>query len=330
MKTLKKIYPILSFILIIIFFFWLLKDSYHTIFSQLIQTPPKTILILIIGFMIYEFLNSKKMSEITKAFAHPLSTKESLLFLLESQFYSFLTFGSGTWLFILYHFKQKGYQVSQTVSIQIFQFIIDKMVLLVLASCTLAFLPGQIDRFFPLLITAYVMTFIIVSVLLTLCVSRRIHHGLVSFLRKWIKIDLIQHYINDLSNQLEDLHDDIKKLFKDKTYVAKIFGLGMIKFIFLFPIPCFILSSNIAIQCLAIFSSMSMIHVLVSIIPLPMPGGVGTFDFFYYILFTPIFGKISATTSLLLYRVPTVVLSTICGFMIFIYRKTRTLLKKNA
>lgn len=313
-KTIIKNSTILILFLGIIFlFFYLLKESYTSILYELSHTSYKVVLLLIFSFLCYETITAYKISEIAKQYNKQLKLKDCIIFRLESSFYSFISFGGGTWIYYFSYLKKKGFDASETIGIQAFQFITDKIAIFILEIVALFCLRDSIissyGNYIQLLFLCICITILIIIGCMALCLSERFHHTLFKIIEKIIHKEKWITYIQSYSKELDDLRKEIRYLLKSKQFFLKTIALSMIRFSILYCIPFLIFQSNYSFwQC---FILMGIIYPFYGLIPLP--GGIGSFDFMYLVFFIPLIGQIKAASSLLLFRVPTFLLPIICG-----------------
>ncbi len=309
-------------IAILVFFLCIFEDSSDLILKELRNTDYTIMFQLIPLMVLFEILGALNMKWTAEQYHKKMILSDNVLFLFSASFYSFITFGGGTWIYYLTYFKKHDLDVSETVGINVYLYVMDKIAILMAANIALIYgysvFYSLLGNVFFLILAAHILTLLMVGVILSLCLSEKIHRNVMTFLRKVIRKENFQQYLDTLEHELADLGKEMPFLLHSRTITCKVFGLSVLKHAALCIVPYFILCESMLMHWLDCMNLMALVNVFSGLIPLP--GGLGSFDFGYLLFFVPYVGEVKAVSSLLLYRFPTFIVPILIGLGIVLIR----------
>lgn len=232
-----------------------------------------------------------------------------------------------------YIFKKQGIPVSHSVGILWLDFIVyqSTMTLFVLALILLKFhyFYSNYSEFFLIVLLGFAVSSGIIVFLWLLATSPRFYTWLTT---TGINIGAKLHLIKDreatlanLDRQLAAFAKEIVVLRTHKKMIALLAleNLGRLTIYYSIPYFC-ALALNIPVKpgtllnVIALSSFVAMINAF-----LPMPGSAGGTEATFILMFSTIFGKVDATSIMLLWRLVTFYQTLLIGGIMFLYARTR-------
>lgn len=232
-----------------------------------------------------------------------------------------------------YIFKKQGIPVSHSVGILWLDFIVyqSTMTLFVLALILLKFhyFYSNYSEFFLIVLLGFAVSSGIIVFLWLLATSPRFYTWLTT---TGINIGAKLHLIKDrektlanLDRQLTAFAKEIVVLRTHKKMIALLALENLGRLIIYYSIPYFCamalnipVNPGMLLNIIALSSFVAMINAF-----LPMPGSAGGTEATFILMFSTIFGKVDATSIMLLWRLVTFYQTLLIGGIIFLYARTR-------
>lgn len=208
-----------------------------------------------------------------------------------------------------YYLYQQGMQVGSGMGIMILQYVFHKTTVFLYAAFMIllqgkwlkAAIPGLVKYIYPgLTVCALIIIFLVL-----LCTWTPIQQLLLWIIGKFPDTGKWVNRKDTWSSNLEILYAGSKEMLCNRTCCRKAMILNIFKLFWLFIIPFLCMKAlNITGITLGRTQTVSAIMLLL-IGVLPNVSGAGPAEFSFLLLYTPLIGRVSAFSALILYRVAT-------------------------
>lgn len=331
MKKSSKTKIFLNVILLVIILgiiIYVMDHSLGEIFAQLLKTSWTVVLLVLFLGICYQVVEGRSIKAIVSHFNDDFTVKDGFFTSCFVAFYRVISFGTGTLLSEIYFYKKKGLALSQGVGITALHMIMYKTAVIFLSLIGLIF---QFSLFYehapkmiPFIIVGIIVTSLIILSLLILSSSLKLQVLLIKWTNKHFKRKKLRDWVDQCNIQIYSLRETVLTIMKDRSAMIGIFGWNVLKLIFWYTIPYFVLLENHpTIDFLLVVSFTSFAVILSGIFP--TPAGIGPFEFVYLLLFNPLVGTVDAFSSLLLYRFASFVLPFLIGLIYVLLEKRKEL-----
>ncbi len=320
MKMALKIAFVLVLVGIIVYTF---RDSAGPILAELKQTSLSMILIISVLAVAYELVEGW----ITRSFARKYNPAFTYGMGVESAFYASFyrvaTLGSGAGVAAVYYFNEKGIEVSKGTGMYMVEYVLHKVSIAIFSGIffliSYGFMMENYGEYAWMLIGGYVVTMLVAVVLLLFCCSKKFHKLILWLLDKVNRKGKLDEQAAFLREQCVILEEAASNLLVEKKFVLGIVAKNLLKFVFWYSIPYFVLMETGMItlpQALAVTSLAVMLAAVI-----PSPAGIGSSEFVLAMLFEVLVGTAAAGSATLLYRFATFVLPFVIGAVIVVLHK---------
>lgn len=331
MKKSSKTKIFLNIILLVIILgiiIYVMDHSLGDIFAQLLKTSWTVVLLVLFLGIGYQLVEGQSIKAIVSHFDDDFTVKDGFFTSCFVAFYRVISFGTGTLLSEIYFYKKKGLALSQGVGVTALHMIMYKTAVIFLSLIGLIF---QFSLFYeyapkmiPFIIVGIILTSLIILTLLVLSSSLKLQVLLIKWTNKHFKRKKLRDWVDQCNIQIYSLRETVLAITKDRSAIGRIFGWNVLKLLFWYVIPYFVLLENHPnIDFLLVVSFTSFAVILSGIFP--TPAGIGPFEFVYLLLFNPLVGTVDAVSSLLLYRFASFVLPFLIGLVYVLLEKRREL-----
>lgn len=317
---------LLNFLLllsVLVILIYLLKNSLGEIIREISLTPISILLMVVFlgcGFVVVEGFNYQLL---IKPFNPKINWRKSVFTYCYSAFYRVITFGAGTLVAEVMFVRQQGLTTSQSMGVTSLHMMLYKAGVIFFSCLSLGLHFNYLTSISPYLIAAVLLgigvTILVCLFLLLVSSSQWFHQQLIKLGRKLSAKGKWQLKLDSFNEQIISLRATIKEITTEKTSSLKLLALNILKLIPWYSLPYFIFKEEGNLSFILCFSLVSMASVLAGIIP--SPAGIGSFDFIFVLLFSPLVGKVSAVSGLLLYRFATYFIPFIIGLIYTAKRK---------
>ena len=230
-------------------------------------------------------------------------------------------------------FKKQGIPVSHSVGILWLDFIVYQSVMtvyvLILILLKFHYFYANYSQFFLIVLLGFAVSSGIIVFLWMLATSPRFYTWLTT---TGINIGAKLHIVKDreatlanLDKQLTAFAKEIVVLRTHKKMIALLAleNAGRLTIYYSIPYFCAMalnipVTPSMLLNIIALSSFVAMINAF-----LPMPGSAGGTEATFILMFSTIFGKVDATSIMLLWRLVTFYQTLIIGGIVFLYAKTR-------
>ncbi|MFV0479665.1 MAG: YbhN family protein [Anaerorhabdus sp.] len=340
MKTIKKLMKSYVFNIALVIFFtgfvlWLtLKDNFNEIMGMLSKVQIGWFLVVLFLVILYQVIIGWILKKLTVLSNPHYKWSQGIVNSFVASFFHGVTpSASGGQFAQVYIFKKQGVDLTDAASILWMDFIIYQatMVVSVLILILLKFqyFFANFSQFFLLVLLGFLINGVIIVGLWALVTFPKLYRWITT---KGIQIGHKLHIVKDEAKALENLNGQLerfaKETYKLKTHKKTIIQSTLanaLRMLVYYSIPFFCAKAlNIEVgmsdmlNILALSSFVSMINCFI-----PIPGASGGTEATFVLMFSTLFGTISATSMMILWRVMTYYFIMILGGIVFIYAKSR-------
>lgn len=297
----------ITFLITILYFVF--RKDYQAILDGISNISVFSLLLLLGMGIGYQLLDAA----VCFTLVHPRLTsfqfKQAVEVIYLGVFGNIATSTAGTIPLQSYYLYQQGMQVGSGMGIMILQYVFHKATVFLYAEF-MVLLQGQwlkfaVPEFAKYIYPGLAICALIIIFLILLCTWTPIQQFLLWIIGKlpdtgkWNKRKAVW------GSNLEILYVESKEMLRNRTCCRKAMILNFLKLFWLFMIPFLSMRAlNISSMTFGKTQTLSAIMLLL-IGVLPNVSGAGPAEFAFLLLFTPLIGRISAFSTLILYRVAT-------------------------
>ena len=232
-----------------------------------------------------------------------------------------------------YYLYQQGMQVGSGMGLMILQYVFHKTTVFLYAAFMILLqgqwlksaLPELVKYIYPgLIVCALIIVFLVL-----LCTWTTIQQLLLWIIGKFPNTGKWVNRKDTWENNLKVFYAESKEMLRNRTCCRNAIILNILKLFWLFIIPFLCMKSlNITGITWGRIQTVSAIMLLL-IGVLPNVSGAGPAEFSFLLLYTPLIGRISAFSTLILYRVATYFFPFLLSIGVFLkIRKTKENLRE--
>lgn len=278
------------FLLTVIILYFLLRDDFSNIISNIVSVNVGLLLIAFVFSMLYWFFKSLVLYNFTQKFKGDYSFKSAFRTQAITQFFNAITpFSSGGQPFQIYSLKKRGLTISNATNVTIEEFVVYQIALVILG--ILAIIINHIFQIFPydsllskLVLIGFTINTIVIIVLFIIAFGKKSNKFLIKFginILTFFKIIKNREKVLDKwNNYINNFHNGAKILVANKwdfilNIVYSFFGL-----ICLYVVPIWILfSMGDFTSCNVIQAIIASAYVMLIGSFVPLPGGTGGIEY---------------------------------------------------
>ena len=219
-----------------------------------------------------------------------------------------LTSSGGTLPMQSYYLHRKGLMVGSSIGLLSLQYILHKVFTLICASVFLllnwSYIHQNLPAIYPYLLLAYGVCILVIVLVVLACVWKKAHDLLIRLLNRLPDTEKWAHRKDTWSRNVDALYREAGLLLQNKQDLAAICVLEILKLLSLYITTCFC-SRILGIRTLSCFRLAALTAVMFLISnALPNISGMGSVEFSFFLIFSPVFGDLTLSV-LLLYRAAT-------------------------
>lgn len=323
-KNKKLLGRLIFFAIVLILIYLALKDSWGAILEQIMDTAP-TVTILAIGCgLMFNLFDGTAIWVLCKRKNSGFRWKTGVECSFYSTFFRVATFGSGTAVAGMYYVSQ--YQVPVTESLGFFtvNYTIQRTMIvigfLITFAAQFSTLEGHFASYHHYMLLGVAIAILVVIVLIAFCTSQKLHELLFQIVDKFLKKQEQREKVEDWKLKAAIVRKESKSLLGDWKSLLMIVLCNMGKLTVWYMIPAVILQAQ-GKDFFLYFCIAAMVIALANVIP--SPGGMGSVEFVFLLLFTPFCGKIKAASSMVLYRFCSYYFPAVPGALVLLKQMTR-------
>lgn len=318
----KKIQILKStlFFIVVGIVIYVFRSQFPPIIKEIKSTNISIILFVSIMGLMYQFFDGLSLRSIAKKLDFKMSIFDAFRCSLYSAFYRVITFGSATYISIIYFFKKLGLEAMDGFSISTVNYIAQRIAV-VITSLTFYlmnydFMKKYFSKYTNYLLFGILFTGIVVIFLILISASEKFHKLIMMI----FKLDKKGRFVN-IKRKLEDSLNvnSTKDLLVDKVLFLKIILLNILKLFCWYLIPYIIFRGKFDYT---LFDYVSITALVVSLLGvIPAPGGMGSTEFVFGMLFSKLMNTNSAMSGMFLYRFANFIIPTVFGALVAIIMK---------
>lgn len=308
-KYIKTIFS-LSFILLVTgVVYFVFKDSWPDIVAQLKNASPVYIAVLfILGNMFYIFDGLAYWYTIKRCGDY-CSIWDCIKMAYMGVFFNVTTAGAGTKASqIVYMAKKRSIDPGRSFGILVMEYVSHKIAIVLCALLSITVFSGVFDyrlsQIRPYFYAGFAFSMVIVSFLVWICVSRRVHSVIIAPCRRFIKKESWLRKIDALEDQLKKLQSVSIDFSRDIHGVIRLTVLNVIKVMFWYSMPyaayAAVTGTTPSMGFFSCLVTASMTQLLIGV--LPGLGGTGSTEVAYTFIFGSIFHESVTASTMILYR----------------------------
>lgn len=240
---------------------------------------------------------------------------------------------SGGQIAQVYIFRRQGVPTSDAIGVLWLDFIVYQttmsLFVLFLLIIRFPYFYGKYSQFFIIVIFGFLINSAVIVLLWALATHPKFYRWLTT---SGLAIGSKLHLIKDkekakrsIDGQLSRFDQEIAILRAHKKTILLIALSDLLRLVIYYSVAFLAaaalhikVTAAIYIDCLALSSFVAMVNAF-----LPLPGSSGGTEATFILMFSTIFGRIQATSIMLVWRILTYYFQTIAGAGVYIYAKTR-------
>ncbi len=328
----------------LVIFLLIYKDFWNIV--QTISTAKWIFLVIAVAVQcISSLCDGLSTMILSRRYRRDYTYKEGLINSMIGLFFCFITpSATGGQFAQIYVFNKQGIKVEKSASVLIVNFIAYELVVILFSFFTLVFnynymsttlmrIPifGMNISFIVLAIIGFVINLGCVVAIVTLAYSKvanKFVHFCIKVLAKVRIVKSVANRTKIIDDRIQSFRENLADIRGIRKQFLAVCSMNIIKLTTQFSIPFFCaLALGVKVepmQILIIIALSSYLQLITSFIPIP--GSSGGSEFFFYLLFTPIFGAGGAVlaSAMIIWRLITFYIPLIyCGLITFVFNKDR-------
>lgn len=232
-----------------------------------------------------------------------------------------------------YYLYQQGIQVGSGIGIMILQYVFHKTTVFLYAAFMILlqgkWLKSAIPELVKYIYPGLIVCALIIVFLVLLCTWTPIQQVLLWIISKFPDTGKWVNRKDIWSSNLKALYAESKEMLRNRTCCRNAMILNILKLLWLFTIPFFCMRAlNITGITWGRVQTVSAVMLLLTGV-LPNMSGAGPAELSFLLLYTPLIGRVSAFSALILYRVATYFFPFLLSIGVFLkVKKAREDLRK--
>lgn len=294
------------------------REYIPDIIAQIRQTPAGLLALASLLALAYYFCEGRIISLLAVKYNPRFSVRSGMAGAFFCEFYRLLTLGSMTAVAEIYFLHTRKIPAAKGTGMCLVQYLIQRLTIAflgILASVVvLLHYPKVIREHTGQIILSYLLTVLVVLGLIFTGTCRQATTRLFCFVeRKSPRSPRIMSTLFKAKTQADTLQSEVRDLlFRERGKMAKLFAYNLIKMICWFLIPAILLfDMENPFAVVPQVSLTAMVFVLAGVIP--APGGIGSLEFVFVLLFGEIVAAAEASSVIILFRLLISVLPFLIG-----------------
>jgi len=324
-KVLSKLQKPLIFFILILLFLFAVKDSLPDVMDTLTKTSLSVVIAAMLSCCIYHVIEGRIIHILAKHHRSDYPLTHGIGCAFYGSFYRVVTFGSGSGVASIHYLNQTGVPVANGTGMTITQYILHKISISLFSAVFFLinrdFLYQHHSGYFKQLLLCYGATILVSVFLLTICMFHKCHFYILLLCKKLDRKNKYEKQIEALEQNLNTLRTETTLLITNKKLIVKIIIMDCLKLFFFYAIPCIL---NGDLKSLNLIDSLTLTSFTAAVAGIiPTPAGIGSTEFVFTLLFTPVLGRVDAISIGLLYRFITYIFPCIPGiFAVLFYKRS--------
>ena len=322
-RKLFALVPVLLVLGIMYVIFW---DSREELVSQLKETDNKYFILMVALGILYVVIDSIPYKMLVHRLQPSYTLWHSVQITYLGIFLNVTTLGAGIKPGQTYMLSRKGVEPGKAMAILTVPYIYHKAAIVLYATIALVFshdfIKSEFSDSYHYIYSAYGLSALIIGGIILACVCKPAHRLLFAPFDKWIKNkDGKAYHIKEiLKSQLSYLQQESAGI------LGSVKNTMVIMVVYLIKMTCWYVMPYIALKAVHADISVSFMNVIVTsafmlmiVGVIPVVGGIGPSEFVYILLFSVLYGKVYAGSTMILYRMANYYIPFLIGTVISIY-----------
>lgn len=305
----KIVLNLVTIIILLTILYFVFRKDYQAILDCISNISVFSLLLLLGMGVGYQLLDAAVCFTLVHPRLPSFQFNQAVEVIYLGVFGNIATSTAGTIPLQSYYLYQQGMQVGSGMGIMILQYIFHKATVFLYAGA-MVLLQGQwlksaVPEFAKYIYPGLTICALIIIFLILLCTWTPVQQFLLWIIGKLPDTGKWNRRKAVWGSNLEILYAESKEMLRNCTCCRKAMILNFLKLFWLFMIPFLSMRAlNISSMTFGKTQTLSAIMLLL-IGVLPNVSGAGPAEFAFLLLFTPLIGRISAFSALILYRVAT-------------------------
>jgi uncharacterized membrane protein YbhN (UPF0104 family) len=321
----KQYWKLFFIIFLLISSYVAFGDSIIPIYKELKRVSFKIIIMISLLSCAYQIMEGLNIYHFAKKYQSDFKRRQGITAAFYSSFYRIATFGTGSGVASMYYMSSKNIPIAKGMAMTTILYVMHKLTIALYCCICLSVkwkFMGQIyESYVGYFILGCVLTVLISTVLILICISKKFHELLFSIYNRIDKKGKYGEKAKSYQMDFEILRAETKYLLKRKKDIMIIIVRNVMKLSFWYITPYILLKGRVKvspINCCAVTSLMTAIAGV-----FPSPAGIGSTEVLYTLLFGKLAGTLQAASTMLLYRFATFIVPFLIGAVIATFYKKR-------
>lgn len=311
----KSRIKVAAFLVIVGLVVYTFRNEFPPIIKEIKKTDKSILLIIAMLGLLYQFFDGLSLRTIAGSLGESsISPFDSWGCSLYSAFYRVISFGSATYLSIIYYFKRKNVDVDKGFSISTINYMAQRFAIVLMAIImyflNFDFMKENYGKYRSYLLIGILLTALILLMLCLICVSKKFHKYILCVF-KLDKKNRFEDFRLKIEKNLSLIRGSTKGLLCDKILLVKIILLNILKISCWCIIPCIIFYNICDYKIFDYICVSSLALALIGVIP--APGAMGSTEFVFGMLFAVLMKTEVAISGIFLYRFANFIIPTVTG-----------------
>lgn len=329
-KKRHRIFAIIPFIFVLTIMYIMFWDSREELITQLKEADKVYFLIMIALGILYVVIDCIPYKMLVNQINPSYSLWDSLQVSYIGIFLNVTTLGTGIKPGQTYMLNKKGVEPGKAMAILTTPYVYHKLAIVLYVSGVLLFshdfIKTTYSESYHYIYSAYGISAIIIFGIILACVSKTAHKILFYPFDKWIKNkDGKAYNIKEvLKSQLSFLQQESVGILGSLKNALTIIPIYLIKMTCWYVMPYLALRAvhgDVSVSLSKVIVTSAFMLMIVGVIP--VVGGIGPSEFVYILLFSVLYGKVYAGSTMILFRMANYYIPFLIGTIISIYSYKR-------
>lgn len=315
MKSKKDRFTIIIGILVAVLMFFILyrmfRDSYKDIMDNLAETNLMIFAGMVIIGNAYYFIDAYVYHGVIKNEGYDVSYFKCVTVAYMSIFFNVTSFGAGIKPAQVLYLHRQGIDPGKGCGITMMPYIFHKTLIVVYAMVLLlinnAFVLDNFSDTFGYIYAGVGLSILVIAFMILLCASAWFHGLVCKILDATLGKTRFREFNEKIKKQIELLRESTRKVINNPKAWLLLLCVNAVKMTCWYIIPAIaIYAAGGTLGGVTVSEALtvtSLMQLLMGV--LPTSGGVGSLEVVFSVLFAAVFGKITAGSSMILYRLST-------------------------
>ncbi|MFT3982766.1 MAG: lysylphosphatidylglycerol synthase transmembrane domain-containing protein [Lachnospiraceae bacterium] len=323
-KTKQLIWKLIFLLAIAGLAYYAFRDSFGQIAEELVKTPAGDLAVICLCALIYQCLDGAAITLLAKRYNPAFRYRHGIGCSYYTAFFKAITMGSGDLFASMYYYTEHGIPPEKNYGLITVFYVVQKITItLYCVVCLLgndSYMLENYRQYLSYFGFGIVLTVIVAAVLIFVCISEKFHTFLLFLANKVIKKETWRQRLLELTEKLKAVREETVTLIEDRKLLLGLLTFNALKLTAWYLVPVVLLRHSKASG----FPILSMIAATAALAGvMPAPAGIGSTEFVYFLLFTPLLGDVRAASSVLLYRFATFLFPSVLGGIYFLLTYVR-------